>query len=140
MINMFKFFTRIKPKLEAQICPSCSQRVMLYRRKVNKTMCNLLKDAYDTWGHEVVNVRHIGDVTHEFAKLQLWGLIQPEEGLGNWRITNKGARFLSNIDPIAKYALIFNGSHYGFDDNEKFYFCEIVEKPANFDFSEECGA
>lgn len=131
------WFGRIKPTLEPKCCPACSQRVVLYKRKINATMCHLLMKASEKYGYGQFNVKDIGDKTHEFAKLNLWHLIEPCKGNGNWRITFKGYKFLFDGLEIPRYALVFNGMRYGYDGDRTLTYREIIDTPENFEYEEE---
>lgn len=111
-------------------CPACTQYAKVYRRKLTAVaavgMIAMHRDGGDRdgWIHlpTLLPTKSGGDE----AKAQHWGLIEPmpdverDDGsrhTGWWRLTSHGARFVSRIDRIPKYARIYDGECLNLEGN-----------------------
>ena len=119
---------KIVPTIEAQTCPCCDQMVKIYRRKVSGVAArDLIKFSRTSADGEY---RHISKIQlasggGDFAKLQLWGLVEEELNFdtgkrtsGMWCITKKGRDFVAGNVHVPKYILIYNGKFLGFDGDQ----------------------
>ena len=112
---------------EGADCPVCTQRVQVYRRKVNSGMARSLIEMYRVGGLDWVHVpTQIGARSREEGKLAYWGLVEeererrPDGGrAGYWRVTPYGELFIRRGVTIPKYARIFNGKVLGLDTTEQ---------------------
>lgn len=118
----------ITPTTAAKSCPCCGQLVKLYKRKINSAMAADLIRLFKR-----VNVGeylHIDEFTKytahggDFAKLQYWGLVDTEPNTdpdkktsGKWAITSDGVEFCRGLLALPTYALVYNGTLYGFEGN-----------------------
>lgn len=104
-------------------CPTCDQFVKVYRRKVNSSMAYGLIEVYHYFrspGHEewlhVPDYKDLAKLGGDFAKLGIWGLVEPMPGerddgckhTGYYRITDRGVAFVEGRLRIPKYAFTFN--------------------------------
>jgi len=101
-------------------CPVCTQRVQLYRRKLNAGMAKALIQIYIQAGTEWTRVQDIpnGPKGGDYAKLRFWGLLEPrgdQAGDGNsagwWRVTAAGQAFIHGA-PAPSHVGTFNNQTY----------------------------
>lgn len=125
------------------LCPCCSQRAKVYRRRVHATLAVAAIAIYRAGGTRlfVHNASLPGD-THESSQLSWWGLIEeervrrPDGGrAGWWRTTSLGADFVGGQATIPKYVLIYDACVRGFEGaqvtihdclGEKFNYRELM--------------
>lgn len=102
-------------------CPACGQVVKLYKHKLTRQHVDFMVWLYRQPGQQ----GHYRDFVRAFPKWittqhgipKHWGLIEEvERHSGVWKLTYKGARFLSGGIKVAKYAYIFNNDLVDFDD------------------------
>lgn len=104
-------------------CPACGQHVKEYRRKVNARMARTLIAMYRAGGAErYVHLPTVAGDGCEGSKLRYWGLVEQapdrrDDGgqSGWWKITDRGANWLTNRTVIQKYARIFDGECLGLE-------------------------
>jgi hypothetical protein len=104
-------------------CPACTQRVQVYRRKVNSGMARSLIAMYTVGGRDWIHLpTQIGARSREEGKLAYWGLVEEEKTkrpdggrAGYWRVTARGEEFVKCRLSIPKYARVYNGRVLGFD-------------------------
>jgi hypothetical protein len=113
-----------------QDCPLCTQRVKLYRRKLNSQMARflvqLVRLQLDGPAHRWYHARDIlGDASHKASSdgsyLTFWGFIEAKpkdpgtdgRTSGYWRATAAGLEFALGRRRAPSHALIFNGEGYG---------------------------
>lgn len=118
-----------KSKAEGCECPVCGQFVKVYNRSINSTMARQLIKAYREHGREWFHTRDVvldGSAgAGDFAKLQLWALIEPQEHekgqdgkrtSGMWRITETGESFIKGRIHRAKHISIYNNEIEGYSE------------------------
>ncbi len=137
-------------------CPCCGQMAKIYSRSINGAMAHaLMLVAFGTkhgqadddgWIHitTFLNGRtgRVGD--GGLAKLRYWGLVEGTSGGGDddrrgyWRITEKGLLFVLKRLKLPKYALVYDGTAFGYDGpdvgiseclGKKFDYEEILRAP-----------
>ena len=106
-------------------CPVCTQRVQLYRRKLNAGMAKALIQIYRHAGTEWTRVQDIpsGPKGGDYAKLRFWGLLEPrgdvsEDGnsAGWWRVTDKGRAFVLDQAVVPSHVGTYNNKTYPLRD------------------------
>ena len=112
-------------------CPCCGQTVKKYRRKIYGQMLDALKHLNKV-NIETGNVLSKMGGGGEYAKLEYWGLIGKLSN-GDWSITTKGQKFLSEELRIPKYVYVFNRQIFGFSDDN---LISVNEVEKQFDVSE----
>ena len=114
---------------EGVVCPCCTQFVKLYKRKLNSGMAFALIHIYN---HKIGGWIMIRDYFREnnirdnndWTRLGIWGLIEerkgkPEHGgktMGEWKITEKGKKFVTNQLRVPSHLFFFDNQSYGFSD------------------------
>jgi hypothetical protein len=107
-------------------CPCCSQRVQLYKRKLNSGMAYTLI-AINNHSNDYFHVKdmlrekglHNG---HDWTLLKFWGFIKKEDEIredgspnnGNYKITDKGIDFVLGRIKTYKHIMLYNKKCYGF--------------------------
>ncbi len=151
-------------------CPCCDQHAQVYARKIRASQVKWLvmlvaesKKGYMEFGFRApevlarntldVRLKAEGWVTKgslplqeggDYAKLELWGLIEsmsPEEEKrlqthgrsGIWRPTTKGIEFAYARLAVPESVYVYNGSSIGSSD-KLVYIHQVLDKP--FDYSE----
>lgn len=88
---------------EGVTCPCCGRFTKAYKRSINVTMLEALRWIMKHCLRSAVNsvdvpaaARAEGqyDISKQYSTLKHWGLIEPAEGKGRWRVTTKGKQFL----------------------------------------------
>ena len=105
-------------------CPACGQRVQVYWRSINAGMAYSAVKLYRI--HQASPWRwvhlpsEIGRRSAEEAKLAYWGLVEVsgekrEDGgkASQWRITQKGADWVTGAIAVPKYVRVFDGEPWG---------------------------
>lgn len=118
-------------------CPCCNQFVKLYKRKLNQSMAYGLTimyklhtakgfDRYLKMNEEIAKLK-IPSSNIEYPKLAYFKLIQEvpkpmtkddKKNTGFWRLTKMGIDFVKGQIEVPAYALIYNGTCYGFSDEK----------------------
>ena len=106
---------------EGAICPCCTQRAQVYRRKINSGMAVSLIRMYQTAGTDWQHIpTTIGARSREEGKLRYWGLVEEADAerddggrAGWWRVTPRGADFVLGNLAVAKYARVYDGRCLG---------------------------
>jgi hypothetical protein len=110
-------------------CPCCGQFVKLYKRRiVSSAALGLIKlvrmwQTNPDWYHVIdLDVTSSGG---EFARLRRFGLIVQKQNTdktktnsGYWKPTEKGINFVFKKIKVPKYFLMFNGTGFGFSEEE----------------------
>lgn len=104
-------------------CPCCTQRVQVYKRKLNSGMARSLIAMYALARTDWIHVpTAIGARSREEGKLAYWGLVEespdPREDGGRagwWRVTDRGKQFVLGHITIPMYARIYDGKVLGYD-------------------------
>lgn len=102
-------------------CPVCTQRVQVYKRKLNSGMARSLIAMYAIGGTDWVHVpTAIGARSREEGKLAYWGLVEesltPRDDGGRagwWRVTTKGEAFVRMQLRVPSHARVYNGNVLG---------------------------
>ena len=94
---------------EGVTCPCCGQFAKVYRRKLNSGMAVALIDMYRNSGTDWFNVREITLRGGDYGKLAYWGLIEPGDDTGIWRVTARGEEFIKGMIPVSQHANVYNG-------------------------------
>lgn len=106
-------------------CPVCRKQVKIYQRSLTGGSARAIKVLFlacgRDWGHlPTIVAERIPEIANQAGYLVLgqhWGLIaeQTEKGspAGNWRVTEKGERWLRGEIAIPKYVRLYNGSRLG---------------------------
>lgn len=127
---------RLRETPEGATCPCCKQYVKAYRRKIHSQMAHCLIRFWRRWQGTFAAVEGVyksfpafareakftAAQSGDFAKLQLWGLIEPETGTrpdgsgrtGFWRVTNYGKAFVKGGADAHEFCLVYNGQKQGF--------------------------
>lgn len=109
------------------LCPCCTQRVQLYRHKVNAQITKCLIQMYRLNGDDWVHVlQDLKPSNRMYSLARFWGLIEPKgdtpeddkKSSGYWRLTSKGVSFVLGQITIPKYAYIFNDKVYRFSPDQ----------------------
>jgi hypothetical protein len=98
-------------------CPCCQQFAKIYRRQINAGMAISLIRMFRRGGLEWMHIpTTISARSREEGKLAYWGLLEEateprEDGgrAGYWRVTVKGAAFITRGLRVPKYAKIYDG-------------------------------
>lgn len=106
-------------------CPVCTQRVQVYKRKLNSGMARSLIQMYKVAGTDWVHVpTQIGARSREEGKLAYWGLVEeslmPRDDGGRagwWRVTSKGELFVLKRLRVPSHARVYNGRALGLMGN-----------------------
>lgn len=115
-------------------CPCCSQRVKIYKRKLNVAQAHALILVYVWFKNnpekEWCNVRQFDTTAFrggDWAKLRYFGLISEKSNedktkrtSGLWKVTAKGGCFVRSEISVPEHLLIFNQTVYGFEGKEIF--------------------
>jgi len=102
---------------EQEYCPCCGKLVKLYHRRIYDKQARGMIIAYNTleqeqdWFHWYRTTRITGG---DHAKLHHWGLMEAsnrnrnprEPGVGNWRLTDKGVKFVRNTLAVPRCARV----------------------------------
>ncbi len=120
-------------------CPCCGQFVKLYKRKLNSSMAYVLVLLSRVRGYvhvpsfineQVSDAKIAAAVRGDWAKLEHWGLIEPELGVrddgskrtGRWRITAHGRNFVAGNTHTHSHVFIFNGKRVAWDGDTQLIF------------------
>lgn len=102
-------------------CPVCTQRVQLYRRKLNSGMVHALFRIYQHNSTEWTRVQDMPNAPKggDYAKLRFWGLLEQnparaEDGnsAGYWRVTADGVSFLMGSMSVPSHIGTFDNKVY----------------------------
>lgn len=128
-------------------CPVCAQHAQAYKRKITKSMVNVmgrmlaiqgermlsLTDAIkpgntfetDASGKRWVHLPHVKQESRDATMLAYWGLIEEwsvvrEDGgrAGYWRVTDEGIEFLKGEMRVFTYAHVYRGERYAFSGDQ----------------------
>jgi hypothetical protein len=117
----------VKHCLDGSLCKTCAQNMQVYTRHITSAMARILVliSPVHGWVHVQDYVRkHIGStkwgkgtVGGDYAKLALWGLIEPrgddpgpkKKDSGYWRVTDNGRLFASGAVTLIEHVVIYNG-------------------------------
>lgn len=102
-------------------CPCCTQYAKVYSRKINSGMAVSLIRMWRLAGTDWINVpEQIGARSREEGKLAYWKLVEESSGVrpdggraGWWRVTERGAQFVSMQLKVPKYARVYDGRCLG---------------------------
>ena len=102
-------------------CPCCTQYAKVYRRKINSGMARSLIRMWRLAGTDWINVpTSIGARSREEGKLAYWQLVEESTDVrddggraGWWRVTERGAQFVTNQLKVPKYARVYDGRCLG---------------------------
>jgi len=106
---------------EGADCPVCTQRVQLYKRKLNSGMAKALIQIYRYGGASWTRVQDIPDGPKggDYAKLRFWGLLESSSertddgnSAGYWRVTPLGVDFVQGRKRVRSHVLTFNNKTY----------------------------
>ena len=102
---------------DGAICPCCDRRAKRYKRKLNSALARALIWMWSTHRYDWVNVaqtspRHIRS-SREYSRLALWGMVESKltsagKTTRDWRVTDKGAAFVRDCLPVARYVYVYN--------------------------------
>tara|TARA_R110002126_G_scaffold129114_2_gene271829 strand:- start:1016 stop:1474 length:459 start_codon:yes stop_codon:yes gene_type:complete len=111
-------------------CPCCSQRVQMYRRKLNSGMAYTLIAIYK----HSKDFFHVKDMlrikkfknSHDWTLLKFWGFIESKYGnredgnqyTGYYKITKDGIDFVLGNLLANSHIFIYNKKHYGSSNNK----------------------
>lgn len=136
---------------EGTECPCCSQRVKLYRRRVNSGMAEILVGLaretirrrispdhrpYIHIEQDLVRGNERLQGARDWSTLKFWGLIEPlgdgaaRKAAGEWRITPAGLWVVEHPDRalMADYILVFNDKPRG-QSEEKRSLADALQRP-----------
>lgn len=77
-----------------EVCPCCNQKIVTYKHKLNKGLCNALWKLHKAGG--VGKLKELNLTNNEFGnfqKLAYFGLVFKKTS--NWYITSKGIDFIT---------------------------------------------
>lgn len=102
-------------------CPVCTQKVKVYRRKINSGMARSLIAMYVIARTDWVHVpTQIGSRSREEGKLAYWGLVEESQTArddggraGWWRVTSKGEAFVQQQLNVPSHARVYDGRVLG---------------------------
>lgn len=142
-------------------CPCCSQKVKLYKRRVNRGMAEVLVELaratlrrrvssdhrpYLNIERELVYENKRLQGARDWQTLRFWGLIEPlddgsesgRKSTGEWRITPLGLWVVANPDKplLFEYVEVFNNRRRGVSD-EKRSLKDALQRP--FSWEEVAG-
>lgn len=106
-------------------CPCCTQRVQVYKRKLNSGMARSLIAMYALAHTDWIHVpTAIGARSREEGKLAYWALVEgpltPRDDGGRagwWRVTSKGELFVRQQLRIPSHARVYDGKVLGLMGN-----------------------
>lgn len=136
-------------------CPCCSQRVQLYRRRINRGMSEVLVAmARETiekrvqlehypWihvEHDLVEKGKAPRRARDFSLLRFWDLIEPNpatasgKSSGQWRLTPKGLWIVEHPrrELLAAFVEVFNDRKRG-ESKERISFATALRRPFDFE-------
>lgn len=128
-------------------CPTCGQRVQLYRRSLYGTIVAALMKMHAAGGaKEYVHVPTVTKMGGDTAKLRWWGLIEPKAGdrvdgsprNGQWKVTQAGVDFIRGRTRLPSHALTLLGTVLRLDDDKSVSVHDALGK--KFDYQELIGA
>lgn len=127
------------------VCPACTRKVKVTRRKIYSAMSVTLIRIYKETGKDWIHVKDFLRSkrfynTHEWTLFKYWNILEQKKNnstkkrtSGIWRITDKGEQFVLNKIRVPKHAFFFNGKNYGFAAEDT----NIVETlDVEFDYQE----
>lgn len=89
-------------------CETCGQRIVEYKHKLNKTLCNGLWKLLQFGGSG--KLKELGLTNNEFAnfqKLRYFGLVA-KDNFNNWYLTDRGDKFLMIKETAPSYVITRN--------------------------------
>ena len=132
-------------------CPCCTQRVQLYKHKLNSTMTRSLIALYWLDRHKPNEWHHVSEFEKwrggygggQFAKVKHWGFAIDQDNddpakrtSGQWKITQKGRDFVEGQITVPAKVRLFDSKFYGHEGNHinikeslgsKFDYSELME-------------
>jgi hypothetical protein len=93
-------------------CPCCGQGVKLYPRRIHKGMIGALVE---------LRRKNAGLTSREmwiagggdYAKLEMWGLIDLDAKADLWHLTHRGRMFLDGAIVVPKHMYVYNSKRIG---------------------------
>lgn len=100
---------------EGERCPCCSQRAQVYRRPINTASALFLVHAARDHGTAPFHLPTAYPARGDTAKVRYWGLTEPADGDGWWRLTDRGVQFARGHLKVPRYALVYDSRCLGFE-------------------------
>lgn len=105
------------------VCPCCDRKAYLYKRRINRGMCEALLRLYRLPG-EWHHISTFDPKRSDFPVLQHWDLIEsrgdaPDDdhakSSGYWRLTARGCAFAQDALEVRTYVILYDGIPQGFE-------------------------
>jgi len=122
------FLNRLKQG-EKTDCPCCGRHAQMYARNLHHNAAKKLVQLYRFGGQfDYVHTSSLIDDGEtgagDFSKAKYWKLIEEAENnwehkrtSGNWRLTDKGVRFVLGNETIPRQVMIFDDRVFGFSED-----------------------
>jgi DNA-directed RNA polymerase subunit RPC12/RpoP len=80
-------------------CPHCGAKIVRYKHRMNRNLLVALHRLWRFAGRSPVNIKELNLTRNQwdnFQKLRYWDLVAKSAHRGEWFVTWKGYRFLTN--------------------------------------------